>query len=685
MSDPEFIIPPSDVRVYLNEENPVDSELTAINDVPTTEEITPVEENSDPFQQFLQTFAENIKKVKEQPVVKVEEPKEDIVQESTTSETEDPLVKFLTNLTEIIKSDENVETDQQVKDVTANVINKIKEETSSPKRRSNNYIPKKFLKKSTKSLEKKPTTEIVENKDINVVENVVDSPIEEEVLSVPADQPNTEKKQENNPYVQQLQNLDKTSKGPKKPTQPGDIKNLIEKNVREQVDRLREDLMRTAAHYGEGGGGTVAVQYVNGGTMGGTLNINGQILSGGKDISNFFGSGGTSDRLTSGAEELVLNSDGSVTFPDNVIRPIEDSIITLESENTALSAFTRVALSPYAFFAYDSNSNSITFDSIDNSITLTSQDQYEWTFNDKGEFIGPGNVLTVNSTLSTLGKILSGGVDLADIFLTSETDNQTLTFNVSTSELSISNGNSVSLSALGSTAEQLSINSLVISNSANWNDTYTNLATNSAAYLSSVDLSFLSVSGNWNTAYNISTVYANNSASYATTNYVNSNFFNLSGGTISGVTRINNDLTVFGNLTATGTTTFANTVFSVTSSLSVVHIGSGPALYVGNNGDGDIASFYDLDQNIEVLHVGGNSGSFPNVGVKTSTPNKTLTVAGEISATSNITTNGTIEAAILKISTAPAIFINPLTASNSFLVINVNGVDKALQLWDFTS
>jgi hypothetical protein len=98
----------------------------------------------------------------------------------------------------------------------------------------------------------------------------------------------------------------------------------------------------------------------------------------------------------------------------------------------------------------DNNSNSITFDSVDNSITLTSQDQYEWVFNDRGELIGPGNVLTVNSTLSTLGKILSGGRDLADIFITHETDSQTLTYTSSSYELSISNGNTVSLSAITS-------------------------------------------------------------------------------------------------------------------------------------------------------------------------------------------------------------------------------------------
>jgi len=128
------------------------------------------------------------------------------------------------------------------------------------------------------------------------------------------------------------------------------------------------------------------------------------------------------------------------------------------------------------------------------------------------------------------------------------------------------------------------------------------------------------------------TAFLNNLDLYASLNYVDNNFLNLSGGLVSGPVRINNNLTVFGNLTASGTTTFANTIFSTTSSLSVVHIGSGPALWVGNNGDGDIASFYDIDSNVEILHVGGNNGTFPNVGVKTSEPNVDFTVNGQISA-----------------------------------------------------
>jgi len=110
----------------------------------------------------------------------------------------------------------------------------------------------------------------------------------------------------------------------------------------------------------------------------------------------------------------------------------------------------------------------------------------------------------------------------------------------------------------------------------------------------------------------------------------------LSNKTFVGPTRFNSDVTIFGNLSCSGTQTFNNTIFSTTSAVSVVHVGSGPALWVGNNGIGDIASFYDIDQNVEVFHIGGNNGTFPNVGVKTSSPNVDFTVNGAISASSII-------------------------------------------------
>jgi hypothetical protein len=136
-------------------------------------------------------------------------------------------------------------------------------------------------------------------------------------------------------------------------------------------------------------------------------------------------------------------------------------------------------------------------------------------------------------------------------------------------------------------------------------------------------------SDEWNSTY---TTYNENSASYTTTEFLNNNFLPLSGGTVIGDTQFNKNVTIWGVLSATGGTYFSNTIYSTTSALSVVHVGSDPALYVGSTGTGDIASFYDLDENVEMLHIGGHDGDYPNVGIKTSTPNVDFTVNGEISA-----------------------------------------------------
>ena len=132
------------------------------------------------------------------------------------------------------------------------------------------------------------------------------------------------------------------------------------------------------------------------------------------------------------------------------------------------------------------------------------------------------------------------------------------------------------------------------------------------------------------------------SQTFSTRDYVHSNFYPLTGNaTITGPLQVNSNVIIYGNLSASGASTFANTIFSTTTALSVVHTGDGPAMWVGNRGTGDIASFYDIDQDVEVLHVAGTDGTFPGVGVRTSTPNKALTVNGEISANNVIyDTNG---------------------------------------------
>jgi hypothetical protein len=209
---------------------------------------------------------------------------------------------------------------------------------------------------------------------------------------------------------------------------------------------------------------------------------------------------------------------------------------------------------------------------------------------------------TMNGDLNVNGHILSGGIDLLDIFS-------------------------------GGGGGDAAVNLLVHSNSANWNVAYTNLIYNSAAYLSAYDMSLVNAnSANWNNTY---TQYSSNSASYATIGFVNGKFLPVSGGSITG------NLVVQGSLTALGTATFANTIFTTTSALSVINTGPGPALYVfQSSGPYDVASFYDGD-GIEVLHVGNaNPGGNGFVGINESFPAVELSVRGAISASKTITALG---------------------------------------------
>lgn len=164
------------------------------------------------------------------------------------------------------------------------------------------------------------------------------------------------------------------------------------------------------------------------------------------------------------------------------------------------------------------------------------------------------------------------------------------------------------------------------------------ITVNTLSALSSVNTpeitALQNASGNWNSTY--STVQGN-SANWSVGKTLSS-----SGGNIGGNTKIRGDLIV-NYLSALSGSSFVNTVFTTTSSLCVnSELNVGPAFFVGANGTGNIASFYDTDSNVEVLHIGGSNGSFPNVGIKVSDPTKTLTVSGEISASGDVWFNDII-------------------------------------------
>jgi hypothetical protein len=91
------------------------------------------------------------------------------------------------------------------------------------------------------------------------------------------------------------------------------------------------------------------------------------------------------------------------------------------------------------------------------------------------------------------------------------------------------------------------------------------------------------------------------------------------------------DVIIYGTLTANGNSYFQNTLFTTTSSLSIVNTGTGAGLTVSQEGNQPIVALYDHESSIS-LWADGHADRPGWVGIKTSDPNVELTVHGDISS-----------------------------------------------------
>ena len=208
---------------------------------------------------------------------------------------------------------------------------------------------------------------------------------------------------------------------------------------------------------------------------------------------------------------------------------------------------------------------------------------------------------TMNGDLNVTGQYLSAGVDLLTIFSGGSDDTY--------------------------------VNTLVRSNSANWDD-----------------------------AYNTSVIYQSNSASYATIDFTNSKFFPLSGGTVTGSTRFNNNVTIQGNISASNYAPAAN----VATFLAAPTSSNLAAAVADETGTGALVF-----------------GTSPTISSPTITGSATFTGTQSISGT--VTTNNKVTIGSLSAVTNPKLLITASTATGGTgddvpFVIKGSGINRGASI-----
>jgi len=287
---------------------------------------------------------------------------------------QDPLLSFLSNLSEKINVEkehraimEGLEAPETVTPLAVTLAN-LQEKIAKQVEAHLPTVPAETPVIQDQPVVEEDITEVVEEKDnfgdfLGKLKNILTSPPKETVIP-PVELPIQEeiKEQElpveepkapviNNDYIQELerQTTPPTAKNPtdnyvdefdkltskianvKDPEKIEDIKKLIEEQVNKHARRILEL---------GGGGGSVAQQFANGGTMNGTLNVTGQYLSGGVDLATIFsGGGGGSQTLSFDPNTANLSSVISkVTnfFPSSVTLNFNCDILLFSIAKTLL-------------------------------------------------------------------------------------------------------------------------------------------------------------------------------------------------------------------------------------------------------------------------------------------------------------------------------------------------------------
>jgi hypothetical protein len=269
----------------------------------------------------------------------------------------------------------------------------------------------------------------------------------------------------------------------------------------------------------------VGTSISNNSEIAGTLNVNGDVNVGNNVLYVDTG------RLTVGinitAPEEALTVVGNISASGKIHADGYNSA----TWDTAYEISTAYSLASSTFITTETDSQTLSFNEGTKDLTISSGNTVSLSALVDSIAISSTDTdvraLTANwEDTSTVVQINSAYWDTAyeigtayssasSTFLTTETDSQTLSFNEGTKDLTISSGNTVSLSALVDSVVSSGVDTDVRSLTATWDDTSTVVQSNSASWnYQGSDLKALSA--NWETAYEIGTAYSSASSTFLT-------------------------------------------------------------------------------------------------------------------------------------------------------------------------
>lgn len=260
------------------------------------------------------------------------------------------------------------------------------------------------------------------------------------------------------------------------------IKSDVAKDVDSKLSVLKTEIGRQIARYVEsygGGGGSVAVQYANGGTINGTLDVRAPILSGGVDLFNIFATSTSS----SGFQTLAFDE--------------STALLTIEPNGNTISLS--------ALSGGNSSGGGPGIDTGVRALTSNWESTYTTVLTNSGAWNYQGTdvkALTANWQ-NTYTTVLANSASWGNGGSSTDTGVRALTSNWE-------NTYSTVLSNSAQWATDVSIDTGVRSLTSNWENTYSTVLTNSAMWDnggSSTDTGVRALTSNWESTY--STVLTN--------------------------------------------------------------------------------------------------------------------------------------------------------------------------------